>query len=126
MARPVLILLSWLSLFLTVYGANPRLHERRNNDDIDARDNKVPLRILPLGASLTWGLLSPSGNGYRKPLRDQLRFKGWEVNMVGSKSNATSTMNDKVSLVDLIVCLIFKKKKICPLWFTKGFNHTPF
>ncbi|GES66464.1 esterase [Aspergillus terreus] len=55
---------------------------------------KVPLRILPLGASITWGYLSSTGNGYRKPLRDKLRFEGWEVNMVGSKSNGDMVDND--------------------------------
>lgn len=30
------------------------------------------LRILPLGGSITWGQQSPSGNGYRKYLRDKL------------------------------------------------------
>jgi hypothetical protein len=30
------------------------------------------LRILPLGGSITWGQQSPSGNGYRKYLRDAL------------------------------------------------------
>ena len=59
------------------------------------RADKVPLRILPLGASLTWGLLSESGNGYRKPLRDALRFDGWEVDMVGSRNNGT--MEDNAS-----------------------------
>ncbi|KAJ5352116.1 hypothetical protein N7452_001090 [Penicillium brevicompactum] len=58
------------------------------------RADKVPLRILPLGASLTWGLLSESGNGYRKPLRDALRFDGWEVDMVGSRNNGTMEDND--------------------------------
>ncbi|KAG2421959.1 hypothetical protein HFD88_005935 [Aspergillus terreus] len=55
---------------------------------------KVPLRILPLGASITWGYLSSTGNGYRKPLRDKLRFEGWEVDMVGSKSNGDMVDND--------------------------------
>ncbi|KAK2765017.1 hypothetical protein FQN54_008716 [Arachnomyces sp. PD_36] len=50
------------------------------------------LRILPLGASITWGLKSETNNGYRKPLRDQLRWVGWNVNMVGSKHNGE--MND--------------------------------
>lgn len=62
---------------------------------IQTRADKVPLRILPLGASLTWGLLSDSGNGYRKPLRDALRFDGWDVDMVGSRNNGT--MEDNVS-----------------------------
>lgn len=43
------------------------------------------LRILPLGASITYGTGSSQGNGYRKFLRDQLRFMGYNVNMVGSK-----------------------------------------
>ncbi|KAL4861182.1 SGNH hydrolase-type esterase domain-containing protein [Aspergillus spectabilis] len=42
------------------------------------------LRILPLGASITQGYKSSDGNGYRKALRAQLRYAGWEVNMVGS------------------------------------------
>lgn len=56
----------------------------------------IPLRILPLGASITWGLKSETGKGPRKYPRDQLRFDGWEVNMVGSKNNPDSTMVDKV------------------------------
>ncbi|KAL4747888.1 hypothetical protein BDW72DRAFT_196314 [Aspergillus terricola var. indicus] len=52
---------------------------------------KVPLRILPLGA---WGFLSSTGNGYRKPLRDKLRFEGWEVDMVGSRDNGIMKDND--------------------------------
>ncbi|KAL5335544.1 hypothetical protein BJX70DRAFT_401448 [Aspergillus crustosus] len=42
------------------------------------------LRIMPLGASITAGYGPPIENGYRKPLRDQLRFRGWPVNMIGS------------------------------------------
>jgi hypothetical protein len=61
------------------------------------RADKVPLRILPLGASIVFGLLSSSGNGFRKPLRDQLRFEGWEVNMVGTKANDDMTDNVRVS-----------------------------
>jgi len=57
-------------------------------------DKPFELRILPLGASLTFGLFSESGNGYRKALRDQLRFDGWEVDMVGTKSHGN--MKDNV------------------------------
>ncbi|KAL2820826.1 SGNH hydrolase-type esterase domain-containing protein [Aspergillus cavernicola] len=53
----------------------------------DPTINKVPLRILALGASVTWGIHSSTGNGYRKFLREQLVSQGWEVNMVGSKRN---------------------------------------
>ncbi|KKK12395.1 hypothetical protein ARAM_002323 [Aspergillus rambellii] len=65
----------------------PALGERRN-------DAKTPLRILPLGASITWGQHSASGNGYRKPLRDGLRYGGWEVDMVGSRNNGNMVDND--------------------------------
>lgn len=59
-------------------------------------DNVSELRILPLGASITWGLHSQSGNGYRKPLRDLLVHHGWKVDMVGSKHHGD--MKDDVGL----------------------------
>ena len=48
---------------------------------------------MPLGASITKGYgTTPinSPNGYRKPLREQLRSRGWPVNMVGSESDGDS------------------------------------
>lgn len=42
------------------------------------------LRILPLGASIVRGQESVPLNGFRKPLRDQLRNESWVVDMVGS------------------------------------------
>ncbi|PKS10949.1 hypothetical protein jhhlp_002708 [Lomentospora prolificans] len=51
-------------------------------------------RILPLGASIVWGLGSTKGNGFRKPLRDQLRFHEFKVNMVGSKVNGDMADNN--------------------------------
>ncbi|KAK8047725.1 hypothetical protein PG996_015789 [Apiospora saccharicola] len=54
---------------------------------------KFWLRVMPLGASITQGIRSTDGNGYRKHIRDQLRFAGWNVNMVGSKQDGN--MNDK-------------------------------
>ncbi|PLB52208.1 hypothetical protein P170DRAFT_322486, partial [Aspergillus steynii IBT 23096] len=55
---------------------------------------RIRLRILPLGASITWGQNSASGNGYRKPLRDRLQWQGNEVNMVGSKNHGTMKDNN--------------------------------
>ncbi|KAL4806753.1 SGNH hydrolase-type esterase domain-containing protein [Aspergillus unguis] len=52
------------------------------------------LRILPLGASIVWGKHSSTGNGFRKPLRDQLVSAGWKVNMVGSKKNGEMIDNE--------------------------------
>jgi hypothetical protein len=37
------------------------------------------LRIMPLGASIVQGISSSDGNGFRKLLRQQLRWKGWKV-----------------------------------------------
>lgn len=53
------------------------------------------LRIMCLGASITAGVGTSSGNGYRKPLRDQLRWEGWPVNMVGSQSSGDATFKNK-------------------------------
>ncbi|KAM0549173.1 hypothetical protein ACHAPJ_009482 [Fusarium lateritium] len=52
------------------------------------------LRLMPLGASITQGYKSTDGNGYRKWLRAQLRFRGWKVNMVGSKQDGTMADSD--------------------------------
>lgn len=63
----LLSLFSFCSLSIT---APVEAFEQRADDD------KMALRILPLGASITWGLKSPSSNGYRKHLRDQLCYSG--------------------------------------------------
>jgi hypothetical protein len=54
------------------------------------------LRLMPLGASIVEGSRSTDGNGFRRWLREQLRWKGWKVNMVGSRQ--TGQMKDKVSV----------------------------
>ncbi|KAL5435439.1 hypothetical protein PMIN07_006470 [Paraphaeosphaeria minitans] len=58
------------------------------------------LRIMPLGASITYGQRGDgkttndlSHNGYRKALRDQLRSRGYNVNMIGCVSSGQ--MRDK-------------------------------
>ncbi|KAL3462071.1 SGNH hydrolase-type esterase domain-containing protein [Aspergillus heterothallicus] len=51
------------------------------------QDLEVALRVLPLGASITFGSKSTDGNGYRKALRDAMRYAGHPVNMVGSQVN---------------------------------------
>ncbi|KAI3587324.1 hypothetical protein IWW34DRAFT_875225 [Fusarium oxysporum f. sp. albedinis] len=63
--------------------------------DLKARHSAKPaLRIMTLGASIVSGVGSSTGNGFRKPLRDQLRYKGWLVDMVGSKQNRNITDRD--------------------------------
>jgi hypothetical protein len=62
--------------------------------NLTKRAGNFYLRLMPLGASITQGVASSDGNGYRKWLRDALRFNGWQVNMVGTA--ATGRMKDKV------------------------------
>lgn len=71
----------------TIDQVNPSLHDRDNA--------KFLLRIMPLGASITLGYKSTDGNGYREWLRRQLRYAGWQVDMVGSMRNGT--MHNNVS-----------------------------
>ncbi|KAK5657830.1 hypothetical protein OQA88_2903 [Cercophora sp. LCS_1] len=54
----------------------------------------VPLRIMPLGASITYGQASSQGNGYRADLRDQLASAGNTVNFVGSRQHGTFRDNE--------------------------------
>lgn len=60
---------------------------------------KFLLKILPLGASITLGYKSSDGNGYREWLRQQLRYEGWPVEMVGSRR--FGNMSDNVSILCL-------------------------
>lgn len=55
----------------------------------------MPLRIMPLGASITFGYGSSDKNGYRKALRDSLENNGNKVNMVGN--NPSGDMKDNES-----------------------------
>lgn len=54
----------------------------------------IPLRILPLGASITFGVKSSDGNGYRAALRQTLVDGGNPVNFVGNERNGTMRDNE--------------------------------
>lgn len=58
----------------------------------------IALRIQPLGDSITWGSLSSTGNGYRKPLQDLLLDPkgkaGVDVDFVGSRNHGNMVDND--------------------------------
>jgi len=53
---------------------------------------------MPLGDSITWGSLSSTGNGYRKPLQDILLGSdgriGVDVDFVGSRSHGSMSDSD--------------------------------
>ncbi|KAJ5922825.1 hypothetical protein N7516_010528 [Penicillium verrucosum] len=94
--------LVWLTV-ISVVSASPVIsHDNPVSSDSDSdvsalqtRDTKpFPLRILPLGASITMGYKSKDGNGYRKWLRQQLRHAGWEVDMIGTMKSGTMHDNE--------------------------------
>ncbi len=51
----------------------------------------VPVRIMPLGASITWGHGSSSDDGYRRILRERLSEAGVAVDLVGSQRSGSMT-----------------------------------
>ncbi|KAK4165172.1 hypothetical protein QBC43DRAFT_378166 [Cladorrhinum sp. PSN259] len=92
--------LAWFVSVAAVVEAAPFWNEsktfldKREDGDLIRRAKPFQLRILPLGASIVRGFGSSNGNGFRKFLRDQLRYEGWEVNMVGSQKNGDMADND--------------------------------
>ncbi|KAI1765641.1 carbohydrate esterase family 3 protein [Hypoxylon sp. FL1150] len=73
----------------------------------------VDLRILPLGASIVWGLESSDGNGFRLPLRSQLRYEGYNVNMVGTLSHGTMKDNDVEATPGYVITQIHTSAESC-------------
>lgn len=63
-----------------------------NSFEVTARQAApAPLRIMSLGASVTFGTGSSTGNSYRKDLRDMLVGAGQTVNFVGESTNGNFT-----------------------------------
>jgi lysophospholipase L1-like esterase len=52
------------------------------------------LRLMPLGDSITWGVGSSTGNGYRAPLWDELSAEGHSLDFVGTGQNGTMSDPD--------------------------------
>ncbi|KPM38628.1 hypothetical protein AK830_g7923 [Neonectria ditissima] len=85
----------------------------------DARD--FYLRIMPVGASIVKGWpikdSDPTGNGFRKYVRDQLRFDKWKVNMVGSQNHGSMADNDVEAIEgDRIDQVHARIKTSVPIW----------
>ncbi|KAF5009941.1 hypothetical protein FDECE_3883 [Fusarium decemcellulare] len=70
------------------------------------------LRVMALGASIVFGVGSSDGNGFRKLLRDQLRFSGYKVDMVGTKNGGTMKDNDVEATSGFIVKQIHDASKL--------------
>ncbi|KAI0490969.1 SGNH hydrolase-type esterase domain-containing protein [Xylaria cf. heliscus] len=54
---------------------------------------RVPLRLMPLGGSITHGVGSSDGNGYRKFLYEALESRGFQPTMLGSRKTGTMGSN---------------------------------
>ncbi|KAK4125761.1 carbohydrate esterase family 3 protein [Parathielavia appendiculata] len=81
--------------------------------------NGVALRIMPLGASITYGTASSDGSGYRAALRAHIvsAATGNKVNMVGSRQSSTMADNDVEGWPGLRVEQVRKKARASvPQW----------
>ncbi|EEU40647.1 uncharacterized protein NECHADRAFT_33967, partial [Fusarium vanettenii 77-13-4] len=97
-------------------------HQAKANDslgDLDGLELPVlekralpDLRVMALGASIVFGVGSTDGNGFRKLLRDQLRFSGYKVDMVGTKNGGSMKDNDVEATSGFIVKQIHDASKL--------------
>jgi lysophospholipase L1-like esterase len=72
----------------------------------------VPLRILCLGASITYGFRSTDGNGYRYALRGKLVEQGNDVNMIGAVRAGNMSNNNVDGWVGYEITHIADKAKL--------------
>ncbi|KAL7623485.1 hypothetical protein AAE478_007167 [Parahypoxylon ruwenzoriense] len=88
-------------------------HDILSRDAVEARakgfGNGMPLRIMPLGASITFGYGSTDGNGYRKDLRDQLEAYGNKINMVGANPGGKMKDNESEGWKSYTVDMVHEK-----------------
>jgi len=56
--------------------------------------SRAPLRVMPLGDSLTYGVGSSTGDGYRRTLRAELGVAGVAVDFVGSQRSGVGADAD--------------------------------
>ncbi|PKY03913.1 SGNH hydrolase [Aspergillus campestris IBT 28561] len=112
--RPTSLPLAFASLLLlapSVYStpvAQP-LETPAHNDTDNATEKPFALRTMPLGASITFGERSTDKNGYRGWLRKQMRFAGWDVNMVGSVKSGEMEDNDNEGHSGFVVKQVAKE-----------------
>ncbi|KAK7957072.1 uncharacterized protein PG986_006294 [Apiospora aurea] len=76
------------------------------------RADAVPLRIMPVGASVTFGVGSTTGDSYRKDLLGLLKAQGMTAEMVGSKQNGKDFANNQVEATSgFVIAQIAKSVK---------------
>jgi len=95
---PLFFIFLLLSL-LNNTGASPISTSSANDTELVLNDratsNAIQLRILPLGASIVYGLKSTDGNGFRNALRNKLISNGNPaVDFIGSNHCGTMADNE--------------------------------
>ncbi|KAF9024283.1 SGNH hydrolase [Hymenopellis radicata] len=83
-----------MTLFILALLATFHVGQSLVVDSFTARQTGKNLTILPLGDSITFGVGSSDGNGYRNDLHGLLDFCSHTVNMVGSIKSGTMVDND--------------------------------
>ncbi|MDO0924178.1 ricin-type beta-trefoil lectin domain protein [Streptomyces sp. TG1A-8] len=63
-------------------------------DQRQAAATPASLRVMPLGDSITWGIGSSTGNGYRGDLWNRLSSEGHALDFVGTQRNGTMSDPD--------------------------------
>jgi len=61
---------------------------------VSRQQSATPLRLMPLGDSVTWGYQSTDGNGYRSTLFNLLAQEGHSLEFVGSNPNGDMSQPD--------------------------------
>ncbi|EKD20824.1 uncharacterized protein L3040_000930 [Drepanopeziza brunnea f. sp. 'multigermtubi'] len=94
--KPGAILLLQFAFWTTPSVAFPAPSRNITYSNFTLADQDVPLRILPLGNSITFGYLSTDGNGYRNELLTKLTSNGTEAQYLGSvrAGNMTDNYNE--------------------------------
>lgn len=71
----------------------------------------ISLRIMPLGASITWGQGSTDGNGYREKLKVLLTGDGNAVDYVGSQTSGNMSNNQNEGFPGAVINQVFAHAK---------------
>lgn len=66
----------------------------------------IPFRIMALGASVSFGIGSTTGDSYRKDLQDLLVANGDTVEFVGSKKNGNFSNNAVEAVPGFVIAQI--------------------
>jgi hypothetical protein len=103
----------YASAYAFIVNANPS-NSPVGNGELGPRAlaNGATLRILCLGASITYGYGSTDGNGYRYGLRGALVGGGNKVNMIGSLSHGTMNNNHVEGWVGYRIAEVAQKAEL--------------